>query len=73
MLHQIADEEEINTRKRSHGESSSNSSIIEQKKARIGDNNVGEEEDEDKEECIWTKWKEFLDDPDNTAHLMQLR
>ncbi|KAI9004292.1 hypothetical protein CLU79DRAFT_781602 [Phycomyces nitens] len=77
MAQQVADDEEENTQKRGlvsndNGEESGS----DRKKIKPTINNDEEyDEDGEKNEAeggIWKKWKQFLDDPKNTQHLMQL-
>ena len=71
MAEQIANEEEKITRKRRGvGEGSSSDAV----QKRIKENKEESENNSDITEVdIWKQWKKFLDNPQNTNHLMQLR
>ncbi|KAG2209922.1 hypothetical protein INT45_013282, partial [Circinella minor] len=45
--------------------------IADDEEANITDVEGGEEV-ESEEKCIWSEWKDFLNNPNNTAHLIQL-
>ncbi|KAI9247660.1 hypothetical protein BDA99DRAFT_525693 [Phascolomyces articulosus] len=71
MAEQIANEEEEKiTRKRCGvGEGSSSDAVQKQ----IKENEEESEDDSDTNEVdVWEQWKKFLDNPQNTNHLMQL-
>ncbi|KAI9488789.1 hypothetical protein BDB00DRAFT_771885 [Zychaea mexicana] len=70
MAEQIANEEEKITRKRRGVDEGSSSGVVQK---RIKQNEEESEDDSETTEVdVWEQWKKFLDNPQNTNHLMQL-